>query len=57
MIGSVLINSRIASGGMEELRGMIRGCPEAMSLPDAGHFVQEYGKAIAERALEHFRLG
>ena len=42
---------------MEELRGMIRGCPEAMSLPDAGHFVQEYGEAIAERALEHFRLG
>jgi hypothetical protein len=41
---------------MEELRGMIHGCPEAMSIPDAGHFVQEYGEPIAERALEHFGL-
>jgi pimeloyl-ACP methyl ester carboxylesterase len=41
---------------MKELRGIIRGCPEAMELPEAGHFVQEYGEPIARRALEHFGL-
>jgi haloalkane dehalogenase len=42
---------------MEELRGLIRGCPEPMLIEDAGHFVQEYGEPIARRALEHFGLG
>ena len=41
---------------MEELRGMIRGCPEAMEVQEAGHFVQEYGKPIARAALDHFGL-
>ena len=41
---------------MEDLRGMIRGCPEAMDVPEAGHFVQEYGRPIAEAALKHFGL-
>jgi len=41
---------------MEDLRGMIRGCPEAMDVPEAGHFVQEYGGPIAEAALKHFGL-
>ena len=41
---------------MEELRGMIKGCPEAMEVPEAGHFVQEYGGPIASAALTHFGL-
>jgi len=41
---------------MEELRGMIKGCPEAMEVPEAGHFVQEYGGPIARAALTHFGL-
>lgn len=39
---------------MEALRGRIRGCPEAMVIPDGGHFVQEWGTPIAERALAVF---
>jgi len=42
---------------MEELRGLIRGCPEPMKIEEAGHFVQEYGEPIARRALEHFGIG
>lgn len=41
---------------MEELRGIIRGCPEPMLVEQAGHFVQEYGEPVARRALEHFRI-
>ena len=41
---------------MEELRGVIKGCPEAMDVPEAGHFVQEYGGPIAKAALAHFGL-
>ncbi len=41
---------------MKELRETIRGCPEPMLLPEAGHFVQEYGEAVAQRALEHFGI-
>ena len=40
---------------MRQLQGLIRGCPEPMLLPDAGHFVQEHGAAIAEAAVRHFR--
>ena len=42
---------------MEELRGVIRGCPEPLKLDDAGHFVQEYGEPVARAALAHFKLG
>jgi len=41
---------------MEELRGVIRGCPEPMEIAEAGHFVQEYGEPIARRALDRFGL-
>ncbi len=41
---------------MQQLRETIRGCPEPMELPEAGHFVQEYGEPVARRALEHFGL-
>jgi tRNA(adenine34) deaminase len=40
---------------MESLRAQIRGCPEAMVLPQAGHFVQEHGEEIARKAVGYFR--
>jgi len=42
---------------MDELRDLIRGCPEPMRIGEAGHFVQEYGEPIAQRALERFGIG
>ena len=39
---------------MRALRENIRGCPEPMLLPQAGHFVQEHGEPIARAALTHF---
>ena len=40
---------------MQALREQIRGCPEPMVLPEAGHFVQEHGEGIARRAVGYFR--
>ena len=37
---------------MQALRHHIRNCPQAMVLPDAGHFVQEHGEVIAKAALK-----
>jgi len=39
---------------MRALAGTIRGCPAPLELPQAGHFVQEHGEAVAEAALEAF---
>jgi pimeloyl-ACP methyl ester carboxylesterase len=39
---------------MNELRRLIRNCPEPLVHPQAGHFVQEWGEEIAARALEAF---
>ena len=39
---------------MEELRSVIRGCPPVVEISDAGHFVQEWGEAIARAALKSF---
>jgi pimeloyl-ACP methyl ester carboxylesterase len=39
---------------MEELRRTIRGCPPPLELPEAGHFVQEWGEPIARAALAAF---
>jgi haloalkane dehalogenase len=39
---------------MEELRATIRGCPPALELPEAGHFVQEWGEPVAKAALAAF---
>lgn len=36
---------------MAQLRGWIRDCPPPMLLPDAGHFVQEWGEPIARETL------
>jgi haloalkane dehalogenase len=40
---------------MRMLRKIIRNCPPPLELPDAGHFVQEAGAAIVERAMASFR--
>jgi haloalkane dehalogenase len=41
---------------MRELHRSIRNCPAPMELADAGHFVQEEGRVIAERALAELGL-
>ncbi len=41
---------------MQSLSRTIRGCPPPLELPEAGHFVQEWGAPIARAALAHFRL-
>ena len=40
---------------MQALRAQIRGCPEPLLLPQAGHFVQEHGEQIAREAVGYFR--
>ncbi len=40
---------------MQGLRQLIRNCPEPMVLEQAGHFVQEHGEQVAERAVDFFR--
>jgi len=42
---------------MEELRGIIRGCPPPMEIAEGGHFVQEWGGPVAEAALAAFAAG
>lgn len=39
---------------MRLLHGLIPLCPPPLELPEAGHFVQEAGPIIVERALESF---
>ncbi len=39
---------------MSQLRKLIRGCPEPYLLPQAGHFVQEWGEEVAREALARF---
>ena len=39
---------------MRGLQQLIRGCPEPMGLPQAGHFVPEHGEPIARAACRHF---
>jgi tRNA(adenine34) deaminase len=42
---------------MLSLQKLIRGCPPPLELPQAGHFVQEHGEAIAKAAVTHFTPG
>lgn len=44
----------ITPDSMAKLRAVIRNCPEPMIVPEAGHFVQEWGAEIARAALEAF---
>jgi tRNA(adenine34) deaminase len=39
---------------MRKLATDLRGCGEPMVLPEAGHFVQEHGEAVAMRAVQFF---
>ena len=39
---------------MAGMHQLIRGCPDPLRLPEAGHFVQEHGAVIARAALDHF---
>ncbi|MFT4097104.1 MAG: haloalkane dehalogenase [Rhodoblastus sp.] len=39
---------------MTALRGNIRNCPPPFELPEAGHFTQEAGDVIVERAMASF---
>ena len=41
---------------MAHLRTLIRDCPEALEVAEAGHFVQEHGEHIARAALVSFEL-
>jgi haloalkane dehalogenase len=39
---------------MQALARSIRNCPAPLELPEPGHFVQEHGRIVAERALAAF---
>ena len=41
---------------MRWLHQHIRNCPPPLEVPEAGHFVQEWGGPIATAALKHFKL-
>ena len=41
---------------MNFMHTVIRGCPEPLEVPEAGHFVQEFGEMVAEQALDHFKM-
>ncbi len=41
----------LGEAAMCGLQKIIRGCPEPMLLPEAGHFVQEHGEVIAQQAV------
>jgi pimeloyl-ACP methyl ester carboxylesterase len=40
---------------MRYLQRQIRGCPAPIELAEAGHFVQEWGEAVAQQALRQLR--
>ena len=41
---------------MQQLQKIIQACPKAMVLPQAGHFVPEQGRVIAQNAAAFFRI-
>ena len=44
----------LGPSAMAALRQTIRGCPEALEIAEAGHFVQEHGEQVARAALAAF---
>lgn len=42
---------------MHALARVIRGCPPPLELPDAGHFVQEWGERVVPAALASYAAG
>ncbi len=51
-IGS--LDTVLGESTMRELHSAIKNCPEPMVIHEAGHFVQEYGQVIAQRAIKVF---
>lgn len=45
----------ITPDAMHALRACIRGCPEPLIIPEAGHFVQEWGDQVVAGALASFK--
>ena len=45
----------LGTQAMHGLQKMIKNCPEPMVLDNAGHFVQEHGEVIAQRAVQIFK--
>ena len=39
---------------MQVMKEIVRNSSEIMMIQDAGHFVQEWGKSVAESALRYF---
>lgn len=39
---------------MRDLQTIIRNCPPPVEVPEAGHFVQEWGQGVAEKAVKAF---
>ena len=46
----------LGPAAMHSLHRLIRNCPPPLEVPEAGHFVQEWGGPIASAALLHFKL-
>ena len=45
----------LGTQAMQGLQKLIKNCPEPMILEQAGHFVQEHGEVIAQRAVQIFK--
>ena len=41
---------------MNAMKKCINGCPPPLEIDEAGHFVQEWGGIVAEKALENFGI-
>ena len=46
----------LGPAAMRSLHQLIKNCPPPLEVPEAGHFVQEWGARIAAAALSHFKL-
>jgi pimeloyl-ACP methyl ester carboxylesterase len=52
-----MLDPVLGPAAMRGLHAAIRGCPPPLEVPEAGHFVQEWGEPVARAALAHFGLG
>ncbi|MGB8360794.1 MAG: haloalkane dehalogenase [Acidimicrobiia bacterium] len=46
----------VLAPAMPYVHRVIRGCPEPLVLPEAGHFVQEWGEKVARAAMDSWGL-
>lgn len=44
----------VLASAMPDVHSHIRGCPPPLLIPEAGHFVQEWGDVVARAALDHW---